>query len=179
MMTKICAIIFAFTYVVSNCVVAKMVPPPVEIPTVMQVYYSLDVEDRDALPVEVKASIADMSVKEFKMLSAVCEAESDRKKNKESIENRTLIAITILNRVDSKKFPGTIIKVLRQSGQFAVVTSGAYKRVGRTKLSDRAVIEAVKRKKEKNAPNILYFNCRGFFRGHKRYKKVGDNYFSY
>lgn len=176
---KISAIIFTVVYCICNFVSVSMLPPPIEVPTVMQVYYSLSQEERDSLPVEVKACVAGMSETEFKMLSAVCEAESDRNKNKESIENRTLIALVILNRVDSKKFPNTITKVLKQRGQFAVVTSGAYKRVGRTKLSDRAVIEAKRRKNEKKAPNILYFNCRGFFRGHKRYKKVGDNYFSY
>ena len=164
--------------VISNCVTA-MKKPTLEIPTVAQVYYGLSQEEQDKMPVEDKAKVADMTEKEFKMLSAVCEAESDRKKNKESIENRTLIALVILNRVDSKKFPNTITKVLKQRGQFAVVTSGAYRRVGRTKLSDRAVIEAKRRKNENKAPNILYFNCRGFFRGHRRYKKVGDNYFSY
>ena len=112
-------------------------------------------KERDAAPVEMKADIADMSVKEFKFISAVVEAESDRNKDKESIENRTMIAITILNRVESKKFPNTITKVLKQRGQFAVVSSGAYKRVGRTKLSDRAVIEAVRRKKNGEAPKVL------------------------
>lgn len=178
-MTKIMAIMFAVTYVISNWVSVSMLPPPIEVPTIQQVYFTLDEDEQDSLPVESKANIAGMTVSEFTMLSAVCEAESDRKKNKESLENRTLIALVILNRVDSKKFPNTITKVLRQRGQFAVVSSGAYRRVGRTKLSDRAVIEATRRKNANEAPNILYFNCIGFFRGHKRYKKVGDNYFSY
>ena len=177
-MAKICTIILACMIVISNYANC-MKKPPIEVPTVAQVYYSLSQEEQDKMPVEVKARVADMTEKEFKMLSAVCEAESDRKKNKESIENRTLIALVILNRVDSKKFKNSIIGVLKERGQFAVVTSGAYKRVGRTKLSDRAVIEAVRRKKTEDTPNILYFNCRGFFRGHKRYKKVGDNYFSF
>lgn len=178
-MIKITAIICTIAYCICNYTAVCMKKPDVEIPTVMQVYQSLSTDEQDSLSVDVKASVAGMSVKEFKMLSSVAEAESDRNKSKESLENRTLIAIVILNRVDSKKFPNTITKVLRQSGQFAVVTSGAYKRIGSTKLSDRAVIEAVRRKRQNEAPNILYFNCRGFFRGHKRYKKVGDNYFSY
>lgn len=178
-MIKITAIICTIAYCICNYTAVCMKKPQIEIPSVMQVYQSLTDEQKDSLSVDVKASVAGMSVKEFKMLSAVCEAESDRKKGKESLENRTLIAIVILNRVDSKKFKNSIIGVLKESGQFAVVSSGAYKRVGRTKLSDRAVIEAVRRKRQNEAPNILYFNCRGFFRGHKRYKKVGDNYFSY
>ena len=106
-------------------------------------------KQRDNAPVELKAEVADMTVDEYKLFSSVVEAESDRKKG--SIEGRVMIAIVILNRVDSKKFPNTITKVIRQRGQFSVVSSGAYKRVGRTKLSDRAVIEAVERKKEGNS----------------------------
>lgn len=131
----------------------QLVEPP--IPTLQTRWNSMSQKERDGAPVEMKADIADMSVKEFKFISAVVEAESDRNKNKESIENRTMIAITILNRVESKKFPNTITKVLKQRGQFAVVSSGAYKRVGRTKLSDRAVIEAVRRKKNGEAPKVL------------------------
>ena len=120
-----------------------------------------------------------MTTAEYKFLSAVVEAESDRNTSEESMENRTMIAVVILNRVDSKKFPNTITKVLKQRGQFSVVSSGAYKRVVRTKRSDRAVIEAVRRKKANEAPNVLYFRAGHFFSGHKRYKKIGDNYFSY
>lgn len=134
-------------------------------------------QQRDNAPVELKADMAEMTVSEYKLFSSVVEAESDRKQG--SIEGRVMIAIVILNRVDSKKFPNTITKVIRQRGQFSVVSSGAYKRVGRTKLSDRAVIEAVKRKKEGNAPAVLYFRAGHYFKGHKRYAKVGDNYFSY
>lgn len=147
--------------------------------SIYDLWAQLTVEQQDKADIRFKACVANMSEKEFKLFSAVVEAESDRGKGKESLENRTLIAVVILNRVDSNKFPNTITKVIKQRGQFSVVSSGAYKRVGRTNLSDRAVIEAVRRKKKENPPNILYFNCRGFFRGHKRYKKVGDNYFSY
>lgn len=131
----------------------QLMEPP--IPTLQSQWNSMSQRDRDNAPIEMKADMANMSVKEFKFLSAVVEAESDRNKNKESIENRTMIAITILNRVESKKFPNTITKVLKQRGQFAVVSSGAYRRVGRTKLSDRAVIEAVRRKKNGEAPKVL------------------------
>ena len=127
--------------------------------------------------VEARAYAADMDTETFKFFSSVVEAESDRKKG--SIEGRVMIAIVILNRVESKKFPNTVTKVLRQRGQFSVVRSGAHKRVGRTELSDRAVVEAVRRKKAGSAPNVLYFRAGHYFRGHKRYGKVGDNYFSY
>lgn len=174
---KLYAIIFAFAYMISNWVSVCMLPPPIEVPTVMEVYDSFSEDQKDELSVKSKAIVAGMSEEEFKFFSAVVEAESDRKTG--SIEGRVMIAIVILNRVDSKKFPNTITKVLRQRGQFSVVSSGAYRRVGRTKLSDRAVIEAVRRKKEGSVPAVLYFRAGHYFRGHKRYAKVGDNYFSY
>jgi hypothetical protein len=176
-MSKIMGIIMAITFMICNYVSECMLKPPIEVPTVLDVYSGLSVEDQDSLTVEQKANVAGMSVSEYSFFSSVVEAESDRKKG--SIEGRVMIAIVILNRVDSKKFPNTITKVLRQRGQFAVVSSGAYRRVGRTKLSDRAVIEAVRRKKDGSAPAVLYFRAGYYFRGHKRYAKVGDNYFSY
>lgn len=139
----------------------------------------MTVEQQDKCSLEYKSYVVGMTEAEFKMFSSVVEAESDRNKTAESYENRVLIGLVILNRVTSSKFPNTITKVIKQKGQFSVVSSGAYKRVGRTNLSDRAIIEAVYRKQLGNVPNILYFNCRGFFKGHKKFKKVGDNYFSY
>lgn len=139
----------------------------------------MSVEQQDKADIGFKACVADMPEKEFRLFSAVVEAESDRNKSKESYENRVCIAIVIFNRVKSKKFPNTITKVIKQRGQFSVVSSGAYKRVGRSNLADRAIIEAHRREIMKEAPNILYFNCIGFFKRHKKYKKVGDNYFSY
>jgi spore germination cell wall hydrolase CwlJ-like protein len=140
-------------------------------------WQNLTRQQQDNAPIELKASVADLTVSEFKLFSAVVEAESDRKQG--SIEGRVMIAIVILNRVDSKKFPNTITKVIKQKGQFSVVSTGAYKRVGRTALSDRAVIEAVNRHRDGKAPKVLYFRSGHYFRGHKRYAKVGDNYFSY
>lgn len=176
-MTKIMGIVAAVMLMISNYVSVCMLPPPIEVPTIQQIYFSLPEEEQDELSTEAKANVAGMTVSEYKFLSAVVEAESDRKKG--SIEGRVMIAIVILNRVDSKKFPNTITKVLKQRGQFSVVSSGAYKRIGRTKLSDRAVIEASRRKNEGTAPNVLYFRAGHYFRGRKRYGKVGDNYFSY
>lgn len=144
----------------------------------LDVWQQMTEEEQDKTPVEFKAFVAGLTVAEYKFFSAVVEAESDRKQSG-SIEGRVMIAIVILNRVDSKKFPNTITKVLKQRGQFSVVSSGAYKRVGRTKMSDRAVIEAIRRKKQETVPNVLYFRSGHYFAGHKRYKKVGDNYFSY
>lgn len=154
-----------------------MIPVQREDNTPQARWQSLSQDEQDKAPASFKAKVAGMETTEFIFFSQVVEAESDRKSG--SIEGRVMIATVILNRVDSKNFPNTITKVLRQRGQFSVVSSGTYKRVGRTKLSDRAVLEAVRRKKNGTAPKVLYFRAGYYFRGRKRYGKVGDNYFSY
>lgn len=171
------AISFALIFQLLASSYACMFPVPKEDNTPRKVWERMSQEEQDKAPVTFKAQVADMATSEYIFLSSVVEAESDRKKG--SIEGRVMITIVILNRVDSKSFPNTITKVLKQRGQFSVVTSGAYKRIGRTKLSDRAVIEAVRRKKAGTAPKVLYFRAGYYFRGRKRYAKVGDNYFSY
>ena len=60
-MDKICIIVIACMTVISNCAKAMMKPTQ-EIPTVMQIYFSLSVEEQEDLPDEVKAIVADMSV---------------------------------------------------------------------------------------------------------------------
>lgn len=165
--------IFALLASFNTC----MIQVPREDNTPQARWQALSQEQQDKAPAHFKAEVVGMTTAEFIFFSQVVEAESDRKRG--NIEGRVMIAIVILNRVDSKKFPNTITKVLRQRGQFSVVSSGAYKRVGRTKLSDRAVIEAVSRKKNGKAPRVLYFRAGHYFKGRKRYGKVGDNYFSF
>lgn len=46
-----------------------------------------------------------------------------------SREGQRNVIITVLNRVESSEFPDTIHDVVFQSGQFAVVRNGSYKRV--------------------------------------------------
>jgi N-acetylmuramoyl-L-alanine amidase len=115
-----------------------------------------------------------MTEDEFILMSSVVEAESDRS---ESLDGRILIAVTILNRVESDQFPNTITEVLTQSGQFSTVRNGRSV-TGRTELSDQAVIEAVELIESGEAPNVMFFNCVGFFRGFPEYEYVDGNYFS-
>ena len=130
----------------------------------------------EAMTLEERASEAGMEVSDFELISSVTEAESNRSQT--DIEGRVMIAICILNRVNSDRWPDTIEGVLTQRGQFSTVRNGQSV-VNRTDLSDAAVIEAVRRIEAGEAPAVEFFNCRGFFSGVTPYELVGGNYFSY
>ena len=136
-------------------------------------WHSLSEEKQSETSTEAKAWLADMSVEEFELLSAVVEAESDRS---ESMDGKTLIALTILNRVESGSFPNTISKVIKQSGQFQVYYEGTYKKTGRTDTSDRACVEAAIWHRTEH-PNVIYFNSIGYNHLGTPYDYVDGNYF--
>lgn len=132
--------------------------------------------------IERRASEAHIEdVNEFILLSSITEAESNRSQTDN--EGRIMVAICILNRVndDTGRFPDTITGVISQSGQFSTCrrhSDGTYYSVTeRTDLSDQAVIEAVRRIEEGEAPAVLWFNCIGYSYG-TPYGNIGGNYFS-
>lgn len=130
--------------------------------------------------IERRASEAQIEVvDEFILLSSIVEAESNRSQTDN--EGRIMVCICILNRVNSDRFPNTITGVISQSGQFSTCrrhSDGTYYSVtDRTDLSDQAVIEAVRRIEEGEAPAVLWFNCIGYNYG-TPYACVGGNYFS-
>jgi hypothetical protein len=116
-----------------------------------------------------------MTEEEFILVSSVVEAESNR--DPENIDGRTMIAVCILNRVRDSRFPDTVTGVLTAPGQFSTVRGG-HSVTSRTDLSDQAVIEAYNWIEQGDAPEVLYFNCRGYFSGIEAYDLVGGNYFS-
>lgn len=128
--------------------------------------------------VEQRAEYAGLTVEEFVLFSSVVEAESNR--CTDDTTGRRHIALVIINRVESDIFPNTYTEVLCQSGQFSTVRNGASV-TNRTDLSDLAVIEALEWNEDPTSPEILFFNCRGFFSGRQPYGNgaIGGNYFSY
>lgn len=140
---------------------------------VKNTYWYLDDQTKNDLPLSFKSDIAEMTEEEFELMSATVEAESDRG---ESIDGRILIALTILNRVNSSKFPNSIIGVISEENQFQVYYEGTYKDIGRSDLSDQAVIEAVKLSKDDH-PNVIYFNSIGYNYLGQPYAYVDGNYF--
>jgi spore germination cell wall hydrolase CwlJ-like protein len=82
----------------------------------------------------------------------------------------------ILNRVADERFPDTISEVLCQQNQFSTVRNG-HSIVGRTELSDQAVVEAVEWIESGDAPtDLLFFNCMSYNIGIP-YDYIGGNYF--
>ena len=145
------------------------------IPWNVKEYYwdNLSDTEQSEAATEVKAYLSDMTEEEFELMSAVVEAESDRS---QSMEGKTLIALTILNRVESSEFPNSITGVITQSGQFQVYYEGTYKQTGRTKTSDKAVVEAAFLLHQDH-PNVIYFNSIGYNHLGTPYDYVDGNYF--
>lgn len=129
------------------------------------------------------AEACGLTEEEFILFSSVVEAESDRSIPEEgelTTSGRTMIGLVIWNRIRSERWPSTVTAVLTQPGQFSTVRGGCSV-TNRTEWSDRAVYEAYIWLNEKNsdAPDIQFFNCRGFFSGVEPYERIGGNYFSY
>lgn len=124
------------------------------------------------------AELCGLTEEEFVLFSSVVEAESDRSAPEDgefTTEGRVMIAVTILNRHMSSRFPDTVTGVLTQSGQFSTVRNG-HSVTDRTEWSDRAVYEAYLWCQEGTQPHVFFFNCRGYNTG-TPYDRVGGNYF--
>lgn len=130
----------------------------------------------EAISLEERAEMVGLDVESFILFSSVVEAESNR--SQEDNSGRVMIAVCIWNRINSERWPDSATGVLTQSGQFSTVRRGQSV-VNRTDLSDQAVIEAFEWVQEGTAPDVQFFNCRGFFSGVEPYECVGGNYFSY
>lgn len=136
-------------------------------------WFSMTEEQRMEAPTELKARAVGLTIDEFDLMSRVIEAESDRSS---SIEGRVLIAIVIFNRVEDSRFGDSITEVCWEDGQFEVVENGAIWSVGRTQLSDWAVVEAHRWIAEGDAPSVMFFNNSSYSYG-TPYGYIDGNYF--
>lgn len=133
------------------------------------------------MTIEQMANEVNLSEDEFIFLSSVVEAESNRSTDGD-LTGRILIAVTIINRVNSDYFPDTLNGVLTQRNQFSTVRNG-HSVTSRTSFSDEAVLEAFELLENEELPNnILFFNCIGFnygepFRLVEGEDTIGGNYF--
>lgn len=126
------------------------------------------------------AEACGLTQEEFELFSAVTEAESNRQAPADgelTTEGRIYIALTIWCRINDDRFPDTATGVLTQRGQFSTVRNG-HSVTNRTDYSDRAVYEAYLWLEQGDAPEVLFFNCRGYFSGREAVAYVGGNYFS-
>ena len=106
------------------------------------------------------------------LLAMVVQAEAGN----QGLMGKQLVVDVILNRVDNPKFPNDLESVLRQSGQFSVVSSGAIYRV----TVDEETIEAIRLElEERTDSDILFFCAGGFNSCCEPAYKYGDHYFGY
>lgn len=137
------------------------------------VWFSMTEDQRAEAPIEIKAQAVGLTVDEFIFFSQCVEAESNR--SSDDLIGRTLIALTIYNRVNDSRFEDDITGVITEGGQFEVYSSGAIYSVSRSSLSDQAILEA-HNWLEEGAPYVLYFNNSGYTG--EPYGYYGGNYFT-
>lgn len=137
-------------------------------------------EQRYYLPTEFKAAACGMNVDEFIFMARCVEAESDRCWFAEgtTTDSRIYVAVVMLDRLYSTKWPNTVNGVLTQSGQFSVVSNGQCY-ISSTLASEWAIVEAQRLIHSEEVPaNLYYFNCIGYNRRtDEEYGCVGGNYF--
>lgn len=74
---------------------------------------------------ETDKPLFEISAEETYMLVKIAMAEAEG----ESTEGKALVILTVLNRVESSAFPGTIQKVIFQKNQFTPISNGRYDKV--------------------------------------------------
>lgn len=132
----------------------------------------------EATTLEERAASVGLSVEDFELMSDVVEAESNRSTDGD-LTGRIYIALTIFNRVEDERFNcNSVREVLTAPGQFSTVRNGQCRCCDRTDYSDQAIIEAYEWIQQGDAPEVLFFNCRGFFSGREAVGEFGGNYFS-
>lgn len=144
---------------------------------IRQSCYNMPLNARKCLPDAAKCFVCEITLNELELFSAVVEAESDRGEDTASYEGRVLIALTILNRVNSSQWPDSIEGVIKQQNQYEAYYNGSYLSAGRSQLADAAIIEACQMLEDGSAPNVIYFNCIGYNYLGVPYCYKGGNYF--
>ena len=160
-----------------------MIRPIAVVTSLVMVFSALNIKAAAPMDYHDYAAICELSEEEFILFSSVVEAESDRSVPSEGLttEGRIYIALTIWNRLEDhdRWHCETVTEVLTAPGQFSTVRTGASV-TNRTEWSDRAVYEAYAWRygKGSDAPDVQFFNCRGYFSGREPVAYVGGNYFS-
>lgn len=128
------------------------------------------------IPPEVEEVVEDIyvspfSTEEIELLALVTMAEAES----EPELGKRLVIDTILNRVDSQKFPVDIFGVVYQKGQFTSMTNG---RVNRCYVRDDIVQLVNEEIRSRTNYDVLYFRSGHFFSWATPLFQVGGHYFS-
>ena len=113
----------------------------------------------------------ELAYDELEYLAACIEAEAGT----QGLMGKRLVCDVILNRVDSDKFPNSIISVINAPGQFSVVHNGAINTVSITKETFDAIEMELEHRTD---DQILYFRNSHYGCGTDAYR-MNDHYFSY
>lgn len=113
-----------------------------------------------------------LSESDFKLVcrTVYCEAGN------QDVKTQEMVALTILNRKNSNKFPNTIKGVVYQKNAYAVTTWENFESYKWTKQVEKAVNKALK--KNNYPKDMYYFRTKHYHRFGKPYIKSGDLWFS-
>ena len=100
----------------------------------------------------VKSSNYSISEDDIRLIARMTMAEAEG----ESEYGKRLVIDTILNRVDSSKFPNTVSGVIYQKGQFSPVTNG---RLDRCPVRNDIYELVLEELESRTNSEVLYFNC--------------------
>lgn len=137
----------------------------------------IDVETKEVEIVE-QASTEEVSYrvllnneeKDLLCRTVYCEAGN------QSIETQEMVALTILNRLESEKFPDTLHDVIYQKNQYEVTTWNGFENYGWTDQVEQAVENALM---ENNHPSEMYYFRSGYYHSFGvPYIQSGDLYFN-
>lgn len=97
--------------------------------------------------------------------------------NTESFECQVAVAYTILNRVNSERFPGTIYEVIMQKNQFQPMRNGAYEKASPTISNYAAVDYTLKTYSIEpiHPSNVVYFWAKSQVNKGSWYRFMQDN----
>lgn len=164
---------------VATAIICKAIEPEQEI----------QIEEVNADPVPVEVEVKEVEVveqasteetsyritlnKEEKDLlcrTVYCEAGN------QSIETQEMVALTILNRLESDKFPDTLHDVIYQKNQYEVTTWSGFENYGWTEQVEQAVENALI--ENRHSLDMYYFRNGYYHSFGVQYMQSGDLYFN-
>lgn len=110
------------------------------------------------------------TTEEIELLALVTMAEAEG----ESVEGKRLVIDTVLNRVDSPRWPNTIREVIYQPSQFVAMSNG---RAERCVITDEVRQLVVEELLSRTNNEVVYFTAGGYGRYGTPLFQVGNHYF--
>jgi N-acetylmuramoyl-L-alanine amidase len=110
------------------------------------------------------------TTEEIELLALVTMAEAEG----ESVEGKRLVIDTVLNRVDSPRWPNTISEVIYQPSQFVAMSNG---RAERCVITDEVRQLVVEELLSRTNNEVVYFTAGGYGRYGTPLFQVGNHYF--